>query len=234
LNNFYGPEEEAAACKATNSGYALFEVSDFQGALAAFNEAVRLWPDQSIYWYDIARTLRELGTYDEALLAINKALELNDSEPQFWHALGNVRRSLKDLTGATDAFRHALKLDPTFPAFNNLGLTYHELGRLSRARDVLERGLNLAPEDTDLLQNLAAVMYNLDRFASAALYDRRAASLNPSLPKVWCHLADDYLKLKRYGMALRAIKKAISLDGDSVDKQAILQSILLEKDKDRS
>jgi Flp pilus assembly protein TadD len=221
-------DSERAAVSAAEDGYRFFERLSFEEALASFRKAAGLWPEQEIYWYDIARTLRETGAYGEALASIEEAIRLNPQEPQFRHARGNIKRSLNDLRGAVDEFKQALELDSSFPAHNNLGLTYLELGELALARDVLEIGLNLTPDDTDLLLNLSSVIYNLDRFAIAALCDQRLTELDPNMTEAWTRLANDYYRLGCYEMAESAVRRAISQGDSSSETCSLLEEILLE------
>lgn len=221
-------DSERAAVSVARAGYAAFDQEDFEAAVASFRRAVEIWPENGVFWYDIARTLRETGEYGEALEAIGEAIRLNPEEPQFRHARGNIKRSLKDQQGAVEEFRRALELDPKFPAHNNLGLTYHELGELELARDVLEIGLNLTPEDTDILENLSSVVYNLERFAVAAMCDQRLTELAPNRSIGWSRLANDHYRLSRFEQSELAIRRAISLGEATAENYSLLADVLLE------
>jgi len=216
---------------AAEIGYEAMDAEDYGRALAAFEKAVELCPNYPIYWYDVARTQREIGSYQSALTAIDIAIKLDESEPQFRHARGNIMRSLNNLEEAVDEFKRALDLDESFPAHNNLGLTYHDLGELDLARDVLEQGLNFAPEDTDLLMNLASVYCDMDKFAVAALYDERVVRLNPNIVRSWERLANDYFCLKQFDQAEVAMREAIARGHDTAEAYSVLGDILLSAGK---
>ena len=180
-----------------------------------FRIATDLRPTESTYWYNLARALREDKQFDAAIEAIDEALKLDDSEPQFFHAKGNIKRSLRDLPGAIAEFKHALALDNAFPAHNNLGLTLHEFGDLHEAKNVLEEGLRIFPDDTDLHLNLSAVYFNLGEIDDALLQDEYIARTSPFITSVWLNLANDYLLLERYRDALIAIERFKTLNGST-------------------
>jgi Flp pilus assembly protein TadD len=192
-------ENQRAAVNAAAEGYNLLEDSVFPEALAAFQTAANLWPGNPIFWYEMAALLRdEFKEYHQALWAAKKAVELDDEEPEFHHMLGNVLRSFEDKPGAVREYLRALDLDPSHFAYNNLGLTYNELGEFELARCYLETGLELTPEDSDLQLNLATTLAGLGYEEDSAQILHRCAAQHSFDPQVLTQVADQFRELDRF------------------------------------
>jgi hypothetical protein len=91
-------------------------------------------------------------------------------------------------------------------AYNNLGLTYIEQGRLSEATRLLETALTLKQDYPEAHNNLALASYRSGAFTTAAEHCRAAASLKP----------DEALYHRNLGLALIAA-------GDAAGAEAALR-----------
>jgi|GEM_PF-3257301 len=210
-------ENQRAASNAADQGYKLLEDSSFPEALAAFHTAADLWPGNPIFWFEMAAILRDpLEEYQKALWAAKKAVQLDDEEPEFHHMLGNVLRSLEDRRGAVREFKRALEIDSACLAHNNLGLTYNELGEFDLARCYLETGLALAPEDSDLLLNLATALAGQGHEGDAAQTLHRCAAAHGSDPGVLSQIASQFRSLDRFEDAAHFNLAALQLSPTNV------------------
>lgn len=91
----------------------------------------------------VALNLQEWGTArDEA----KKALALNEALPRAWNYLGVALYNLGRVHDSLDAWDHAIELQPRNPdLLFNLGLVAAEAGETGRARQALERFVQVAP-----------------------------------------------------------------------------------------
>lgn len=91
---------------------------------------------------------------------------------------------------ASATLRHYVEVYPNdVRLWNLLGISEGELGRISAARDVFERGLKLAPGNISLNENLGFLYYRQDRFADAKRYLAKALALGSENPGVAFSLA---------------------------------------------
>ncbi|NEP08987.1 MAG: tetratricopeptide repeat protein, partial [Symploca sp. SIO2C1] len=58
-----------------------FEAGDFEGAIASYNQALEIKPDNHHTWYDQGRTLDQLGRYEEAIASLDQAIQIKPD----WH-----------------------------------------------------------------------------------------------------------------------------------------------------
>ena len=83
---------------------------------------------------------------------------------------------------ALEELRHALAADPTYaPAYGLLGLIYMDLGDRARADDSFQRGLRLAPADSELNNNYGWYLCQTGREAQSIQYFMNAVK-NPLYP----------------------------------------------------
>jgi tetratricopeptide (TPR) repeat protein len=181
--------------------------SRFEDAVASFQLAVELNPDEVAHWFNLARAYRESRMFDVGLAAVRRAIELDDSLPECFHALGNFHRSLWRFPEAIAAFQRCFLLDPDFMAHNNLGLTYCDCGQYEKAVNILRAGIAKKPNSTDMMINLAIAYRGLGRSSEAAEWYWRAAETDPTQ---WAYVAGDLRDIKDYERAIQAGKNAIA------------------------
>ncbi len=56
-------------------GYLQYERGDFEGAIASFDEAIKLKPDFYKVWYNRGEALVDLKRFEEAIASYDKAIE---------------------------------------------------------------------------------------------------------------------------------------------------------------
>lgn len=95
-----------------NRGVAKKKLRDYDGAMADYDEAIRLVPDDPTKHYNRALLYHDMGDFGKAIEGYTKAIELN---PGYAKAYGNRAFSLKecgDIYRAKDDARKARQLDP--------------------------------------------------------------------------------------------------------------------------
>ena len=67
----------------------------------------------------------------------------------------------------------------------NLGLTYHDAGKISLAKAAMEHAYRINPYDEDTLDSLASFCVSTKTFDEAMLYCAKGLELNPVNPHYW-------------------------------------------------
>jgi len=67
----------------TRRGNALYQLSRYDEALAFFDKAIEIKPDDHYAWYHRGNALYQLSRYDEALASYDKAIEIKASSLLF-------------------------------------------------------------------------------------------------------------------------------------------------------
>ena len=104
---------------------------DNKGALADFNKAVIMVPDQgAAYWYRGIFIGKKLHDYKGALADFNQSLKLNPNLIKAYYDRGELRAfALDDFQGAMSDFNKAIQADPSYvyPYAGRARLKYYKL-----------------------------------------------------------------------------------------------------------
>ncbi len=102
------------------------------------------------------------------------------------HALyGHALLDQRNFKGALAEFLAVQKMEPDWPSVNKYtGRALAELGRFSAAEREFKRGLEIQPNDVDLLNNMAGLSLQRRDLASAEQWLNRARSINSQHPLV--------------------------------------------------
>jgi tetratricopeptide (TPR) repeat protein/mono/diheme cytochrome c family protein len=136
----------------------LQEKNNLQGAIAEYESAVRLRPQDAASNNALGAALVASGQPDRGAGYLQTALK---SRPDYFDAHYNLGLALaqqSDFEGASQQFRAALQLRPQDANLEaNLGAALAELGRLPEAKSHFERALQIDPNQPIARENLDAL-----------------------------------------------------------------------------
>ena len=185
----------------------------YQEALAAFEQAIRLDPEDASIYNGKGLVLSELKRYQEALAAYEHAIRVN---PYFTNAYinkGFVLYNLKRYLEALIPFERAIQLEPTnASAYNLKGLVLNSLKRYQEALAAFEHALQFDPNLAVAYSNKGLVLSNLQQYAEALATIEQAIRLNPSFASAYSIKVGILLALKRYEEVLTTVEQVIQLD----------------------
>ncbi|MCG8449139.1 MAG: tetratricopeptide repeat protein [Pirellulales bacterium] len=119
---------------------------DASKALAAFDEAISLVPNNENYRLARAILLRAQGKLEEALTAVNEILESNPNLANALVLQGEIYRNLKRLDESLASFDAATQLVPQAPSpYQNRGEIYRQQGLFEKAVEQFSKVLELQP-----------------------------------------------------------------------------------------
>jgi tetratricopeptide (TPR) repeat protein len=167
--------------------------------------------------------LRAKKRYDEAASSYSQAMErigaLDKNHWSLLYARGIAYERSKQWPKAEADFLHALKLSPEQPfVLNYLGYSWVDQGmHLERAKEMIERAVQLRPNDGYIVDSLGWVLYRLRDYEGAAKRLERAVILRPDDPTINDHLGDAYWRVGRILEARFQWRRALSLDPEKKD-----------------
>ncbi len=116
-------------------------------AMAAFESALRVHPNDPITYQNIGITFLNFGRYGPAREALEKALAANDRLPRAWNARGVLLEQEGKSEEAIASWRRAVELEAgLLDAWMNIAVVAGKRGDAAQERDALTQFIARAPE----------------------------------------------------------------------------------------
>jgi TolB-like protein/Flp pilus assembly protein TadD len=190
---------------------------DSERAVASFNEAIRLDPNDAVAWMELAETynyrlgtgwMRPSETYAEARRAIDRALAINPNLAEAHGVLGALNWNYNfDIAAAMTQFKRARELDP------NMGPRQAEAylallnGQGDQAIRIFQLIAERDPLNAVLLDHLASAYFARDRLSEAERTLRDLLALDPSYAGAHCDLGEVLLARNQSDAALAVMSE---------------------------
>eukprot|EP00049_Salpingoeca_infusionum_P019543 m.362350 g.362350 ORF g.362350 m.362350 type:complete len:451 (-) comp20387_c0_seq1:248-1600(-) len=195
---------------AQHVGRSLYLLGRQQGALAYYEEAIKLGLRGWRIHYNRSVCLLKMGEIDEAEQALGVALK----QPNVLCLvqLANVRLARTDMLGAIDAYEQAKALSPEEPELLiDLGLLYLQVGKPEHAFELF--GAALAYDATNCKGILAAssIIQSNEDYDVALVKYRVAAVRTPESAEMWNNIGMAFFGKRKYVAAISCLKRAAYL-----------------------
>lgn len=160
------------------------ETTDPQGAVAAMESALELWPDENGWHVITASLLESVEDYAKAAKHLETALQNNPKNALYWQLLGDVKVKEKDYHAAKDYFAKATELFPTNPAaLESLAKINQRLGEPQIALNILEKAAKLDPDNPAYEESIAELLLTREDYQAAILQADQVLSKHPTREK---------------------------------------------------
>jgi tetratricopeptide (TPR) repeat protein len=176
-------------------------------ALADYDEAIKLAPDEPQHRMARAEYQRRHDHFDEALADIDEVLKKAPDEASAYLLKAGVLRDQKKLDEAIASLDKAVELAPSAPGpHQELGEIYREKGDIAKAIEQFNKVLQLQPGlALTLIHRAEAYLQN--KQADEALVDIEAVlKVNPDLPTVRALRAQALASKERWPEAIAEMK----------------------------
>ena len=165
-----------------------------------------------------ARTLMALDRHDQAVTRLTDVMQTYGDEKWAYYYLATSYQEMDRPEECEAALRKCMNLDPTDPdVLNFLGyLLADEDIKLNEAEKLIQRALQMDPENGFYLDSLGWVDYRQGKAKEAIEYIRRAIrAMNSDDSILRDHLGDAYLLNRDTNAALREWQRALRLDPEA-------------------
>ncbi|MBL8628563.1 MAG: tetratricopeptide repeat protein, partial [Rhodospirillaceae bacterium] len=129
---------------------------------------------------ELAQLIKKHERYDDARAYLDQALLHKPNNPHALNFKGMLATAQRNYAEAERNYRLAMAADPTIgQIYSNLGSAVHNQGRGLEAHDYYKRAHELLPDSTEVLQNLAVNLMEIDRPDEAVSYFDRLLAVAP-------------------------------------------------------
>jgi len=174
----------ALACTAPNPaahdnlGAALFSQGRLDEAMAHYQKALELKPDDVGALNNLGHALANGGQFNEAMAHYRTALKIKPDDVEALNNLGAAFFAQGRLAEATAHYRKALEIKPDYvEALNNLGAALFGQGQLDEAVTQYQKALEIDPDSAEAHGNLGLVLASQGRLDGAMAQYRKALDL---------------------------------------------------------
>jgi eukaryotic-like serine/threonine-protein kinase len=190
-----------------------------------FSQAIDLDPNYALAYAGLAEAYGFLASstggqqpreaYPRAKAAATKALELDETLGEAHCTLGFFRLLYDwDFAAAEEEFGRAIELSPNFAnAWDGYGFYFKATGHSEDSIHACQRAQELEPLSLFITLSLAWAYYFARQYDRALEQGSKALDMDPNFGFAYWHRGMAYIQQKRFGDAVTALRKAISLSG---------------------
>jgi tetratricopeptide (TPR) repeat protein len=194
---------------------AYFDQEKYEEAVAEFQEAARLAPeDDQVHLY-LGRAYYELGRYEEAIAAYREAVRLAPDDAAAHFYLGLAYQQQGDLDQALASYQEAIRLDPNLDeAHTNIGGVYENLGEVDKAIAAYTTAIQVNPDNDAAHYNLGLIYHDQGLLEAAVTEYLAAIDANPGQADAYYNLGIAYYEQDRLDDAIAAWQESIRIQPD--------------------
>jgi len=234
-------------------GDTLAAAEDFPGAIAAYNEVLRLDPRNEAGELGLAEAYRRVSNDDEARRQLERAKQDHPASSAPRRALDRVElerqqheraagdnsaaaeHSLQEagelakknqFAQAIDLLHQVLKNDPINPAANALlAKALYSTGEFAKAGEAIQKSLAARPDNPGYLFIRGKILEKENRAEEALQTFEKIALVNPKESDAWFEIGAIHQQLGDRKQAGQAYKKAVELSPDDSAYRKALESV---------
>lgn len=208
-----------------NRGIARWRIRDLPAAIADFNAALKLAPEEVTVYNNRGNVLLELKLYEEAATDFGQAIALAPTYGAAYHNRGNARFLLGDYQASIADFTKAIGLLPRNAApFNGRGKAQLALKRPAGAIRDFSRAIVLNARYGQAYANRAGAMVALHRYKDAIDDYSSALQFGADTANVYLGRASVYARLNKPSLANKDVTAARARDPSPTSAVADLPS----------
>jgi tetratricopeptide (TPR) repeat protein len=197
-------------------GNTYLAIGEMDEAIHAFLAAIRLEPQMTSPYIQLAAIYARSGRLNDAFAKMNEAIAQNPEDLQSLVILGMLHEQKGDFQSAAKAYEKILEIQPNFAiAANNLAyISAEQDGDLDRALQLAEAAVAADPNNPLIADTLGWVLFRRGTHERALSILKECATKAPNNPEIQYHLGMTYYKLNNYEAAWLALNRALELRAD--------------------
>lgn len=170
---------------------------DYQGAIADFNEYLRIDPNGFKAYYDRGVAHQKLGDYKRAMMDFDIYLQFNPNDVEARCNRGLLRFELGDYKGAISDYSSAMQINPDYTIPNDIGFISSALDNKQAIVEYTDSlGLNGNYVEADINISQQNAHSELEDYSSEIENSTQFLQLSPNDAEVYLSPSNVYYELK--------------------------------------
>jgi tetratricopeptide (TPR) repeat protein len=190
-------------------GLALAEKGRLDEAIAEYQEALLIKPDEPESHNNLGNALLQKGHADEAIRQFQQALQFTPGEAEMHYNLGNAFLQKGSVDDAVAQYREALQIRPGYAAAHvNLSNALLQKGQVDEAIAHYGQALQIQPDFAVAHRNLGLALCRKGRADDAIVQYQQALQINPNYVDAHVDLGNVLLQKGRADEAMAQFQQA--------------------------
>jgi tetratricopeptide (TPR) repeat protein len=180
-------------------GLELQEKGFFNEAIACYQDAITISPNNPGAYYNLGTLLQEKGELNEAINYYRKVLQINPNHADTYNCLGSVFQKKQEYDEAINCYKKAIELKPYFiKAFINIANAFLEKEEFDEAITYFKRAVAIDPNFAGTYYNLGLLFHRTKQFDEALVCYKKTIQLDPNFADAYYSLSLLYLLLGNF------------------------------------
>ena len=196
-------------------GYACYDLGLYDLAIANYDKAIQLEPNDANAYYNRGLAKGKLGEYFAAISDFDKAIQLKPNDAEAYIGRGLAKTGLGQHFAAISDYDKAIQLKPDYAfAYYNRGIAKATLDQLFAAISDFDKAIQLKPDYVNAYGNRGIAKGELGEYFAAISDFDKVIQLKPDLAKGYYNRGIAKGKLGEYFAAISDFDKAIQRKPD--------------------
>ena len=188
-------------------------------ALACYNEAIELNPNNGSAYFNRASVYISFQQYSDAVNDLTKAMSLHVDSAILYNNLGHALTELGQYDRAEKYLNKAVELNPEYSeAYNNLGVLNIDRRKFDVALEYLKKAVSMNTANYTIYANLAVTYFELHDYENALSNLDMSIELNHNIPDTLRLRATCYRLFDREDLAILDEERARGLEDGSAER----------------
>ena len=182
-------------------------------AVRAYNQAIKMDPDNAVAWNNKGLILAVAGNFQEALKCHLRAFELDPENADAVSNIGMAYAKLGNLEEAMEWYDRAIKIDPRHETtWNNRGNLLSKMERYEEAMECYDRAIEINPKYMAAMNNKSVELIHLKRYKEALALLNRVLKSRPLFSEGWYVKGKAYIGMGQFDKAIVCLERSHRLN----------------------
>ena len=187
-----------------------FQQGKYEEAIADYDQAIRIKPQDAIAYYNRGTAKGVLRKYEEAIADYNEAIRIDPQDAVVYNNRGTAKGVLRKYEEAIADYNEAIRINPQYAeAYYNRGNANVALGQHHDAIADYDQAIYINPQDADAYYNRGTVKGALHRHEKEIADYNEAIRINPQYAEAYYNRGNANVALGQHHDAIADYDQAI-------------------------